>query len=113
MRMSRRHRDAVGLVAGAVRSETSAELMFLQRRRRSQDRAAWRHLNGGNTPAVQHHEPVTMSAAKHTRIVGKRGDDLLDDVSSVDGVGLVVGDVHVIAAGQPHAQHNRGHDHAP
>jgi hypothetical protein len=54
-----------------------------------------------------------MSAAKHTGILGKRGDDVLDDVGCVDGVGLVVGDVHVIAAGQPHAQHNGGHGHAP
>jgi hypothetical protein len=35
----------------------------------SQDLAAWRYLDGGNAPAVQHHEPVTMSAAKHSGVL--------------------------------------------
>jgi hypothetical protein len=39
---------------------------LLARRRlgRLQNRAAWRHLHGGDAPCVQHHEPVTMSAPK-------------------------------------------------
>jgi hypothetical protein len=41
-----------------------------------------------------------MSAAKHASILGKRGDDVLNDLSRVGGVGLFVGDVHVVAAGQ-------------
>jgi len=102
-----------GLSRGADRSETSADLMSPRRHRRSQDRAARRHLNGGNPPAVQHHEPVTMPAAKHTGILGKRRNDLLDDLVYVDGVGLFVRDVHVIAASQPDAQHNLCHGHAP
>ena len=35
----------------------------------SQDRAAWRDLDGGNAPAVQRHEPVTMSAAKQSGVL--------------------------------------------
>jgi hypothetical protein len=45
-----------------------------------------------------------MSAAKHTGILGKRGGDVLNDLSCANGLGLFVRDVHVLAAGQPHAQ---------
>jgi hypothetical protein len=34
----------------------------------SQDRAAWRYLDGGNAPGEQHHEPVTMSAAQQSGV---------------------------------------------
>jgi hypothetical protein len=52
----------------------------------SQDCAAWRHLDGGNAPAIEHHEPVTMPGARHARLLRKRFDDSLDDLVLVDSV---------------------------
>jgi hypothetical protein len=37
-----------------------------------QNRAAWRHLYGGNAACVQHEKPVTVSAAKHASGFSKR-----------------------------------------
>jgi hypothetical protein len=64
----------------------------------SQDCAEWRHLDSGNAPAVQNHEPVTMSGAKHARVFRKRCDDSLDDLVLVDRVVLLILDVYVVPA---------------
>jgi hypothetical protein len=64
-----------------------------QRLGRLQNGAAWRHLHGGDAPCVQHHEPVTMSAAKHASIVRKRRNGMLDDLVVTAGVGLLVRDI--------------------
>jgi hypothetical protein len=82
---------------GGRRFETSPGLIPLQRRRRSHDRAARRHLNRGNAPAIQQDEPVTVSGAKHTGVLGQRRDDVLNNLVGVNGVGFLVRDVHVIA----------------
>jgi hypothetical protein len=42
------------------------------RRWLSQNCASRRHLEGGNPPAVEHDEPVTMPASKYTGVLGKR-----------------------------------------
>jgi hypothetical protein len=38
------------------------------------------------TPAIEHHEPVTMPGARHARLLRKRFDDSLDDLVLVDSV---------------------------
>jgi hypothetical protein len=86
---------------------------ILQRRRRSHDRAARRHLNRGNAPAVQQYGPITVSGAKHTGVLCQRRDDVLNNLVGVNGVGFLVRDVHVIATGQPYPQHNLCHGQHP
>jgi len=82
------------------------------RRRGSQDRAAWCHLEGGYAAAVEHHEPITVSAAKDTGVVAKSGDGVLDDLR-LRGVGFGVGDVDVVATEEPNAQLDLCHGQAP
>jgi hypothetical protein len=71
-----------------------------------------RYLNGGNTPCVQHDEPVAMSGAQRTRIMGERGNDVLDNVVCV-ARRFVVRNVELSPADKPNPQHNLCHDHAP
>jgi len=54
-----------------------------------EDCAAWRHLDGGNSPAVEHHEPITMAGAKHPGVFRKGFDDSLDDLVFVRVVILI------------------------
>ena len=68
--------------------------------RRSQDRAAWGHLDGGNASAEKHHEPITVLAAKNTTIIGEGRDGVFDDLR-LNRVRLCVGDIHSVAADQP------------
>lgn len=50
-----------------------------------------------------------MSAAEHPGIVGKRCDDVLDDLVLTGGAGLVVGDIQLVTADEPDAQHDACH----
>jgi hypothetical protein len=74
-----------------------------------QNRASWRHLQGEDTPCIQHHEPVTMPAPQHAGIVSKRCNGMLDDFVITDGVRFVVRDVQVVAAREPDPKHNGCH----
>lgn len=75
----------------------------------SHDRAAWCYLEAGDAAAEQHDKAVTMSGTKDARVLGKRGDGVLDKGVWVDGAGFFVGDVNVVATNQSDAQHNLGH----
>jgi hypothetical protein len=97
--MSRRFREAsAGLLSGSAVQ--------------SQDGAARRYLKGGNAPAVQHQEPVTVPAAQCPAILRKGRDDVLKDLVRVEGAGFLVRNVQVIATSEPDAQHNLCHGHA-
>jgi hypothetical protein len=78
----------------------------------SHDWATRCDLEGGDAASVQHDKPATMSGAKGTRVLSKRGDRVLGHDVWVDGVGFFVGDVKVVAPDQSHAQHNLGHGSA-
>ena len=80
--------------------------------RDSEDCAAWRHLDGGNAPAIEHHEPVTMAGAKHAGRFRERFDDSLDDLVLVDRV-LLTPDVELVATHESDPQHYLYHAHAP
>ncbi len=82
-------------------------------RRALQNRSARRHLHGGDAPAEEHHESVTVPAAKHAGIVGKGRDSTLNKIVVVDGVGILERDVHTFTAVEPDTQHNRRHDLQP
>jgi hypothetical protein len=77
----------------------------------SQDCTAWRHLDGGNAPAIQHHEPVTMAGAKHARLFRKRFNDSLDDLVLVDRV-VFIPDVELVTTHESDPQHYLYHAHA-
>ena len=62
------------------------------------------YLNGGYAAAVEHDEPIAVSGAKCSGLFGKLCDDVFDDLFGVGCVGLVVGEVHVIAADEPDAE---------
>src|SRR5512144_2835974 len=69
----------------------------------SQDRATRRDLKGGNTPAVHGDQPVAVLAAKHARVRGQRRDGVVNGLLRLDGVGLDVGDISVVAANESDA----------
>ena len=75
----------------------------------SEDRAARCHFYGGDAPAEQQDETVTVAGAKHAGVLGQGRKDVLGDLVRSGGAGLLVADVQVIAADQPHAQHNLRH----
>ena len=76
----------------------------------SQDGAARSHLlKGGNAPAVQHQEPITVPAAQCTGVLRKGRDDVLKDLVCGEGAGFLVRDVQMFATGEPDAQHNLCH----
>ena len=77
--------------------------------RLSQHSAARRNLNCSDAPAVQHDEPATVFAAQHARILGKRRDDVFDELVFIGRVGLVVRNIHAIAADEPDTQHRSRH----
>ena len=53
-----------------------------------------------------------MPAAKHTGVLGKDLDGMLDEFVCVNNVGFGVRDVQAIAAGESDPQHNLYHGHA-
>ena len=78
----------------------------------SENRAARCHFYGGDTPAEEHDKAITVVDAKHTRGLGQSRDDVFGDLIRVGRARFVIADVQVIAADQPHAQHNLRHGHA-
>lgn len=66
----------------------------------SQHRATRSHFEGGHAAAVQHDEPVSVPCAKRSGILCQLCDDVFDDLINLGDVGLVVGKVDVIAAGE-------------
>lgn len=56
---------------------------------RSQDCAAWRHLDRGNASAIEHHEAVAMLGANHASVSPKRFDHSLDYLVLVNLVMLI------------------------
>jgi hypothetical protein len=50
-----------------------------------------------------------MLATKHTAVLRKCRDDVLDELVLVNGVGFLVQDVYAVAAGEPYPQHDVRH----
>lgn len=80
-------------------------------RLRSKDCAARRHLDRGHTPAVEHHEPITMAGAKHAGGFRKGFDDSLDDPVLVTVI--LKPDIELVATHEADPQHYFCHAHAP
>jgi hypothetical protein len=59
----------------------------------SHNRAARRHLQGHNAPAVQHDEAVTVPGTNHSGSFRGSRDGVLDDVVHIGRLGLLVDDV--------------------
>ena len=74
-----------------------------------QDRATRRDFHHGNTPCVQHHEPVAVSAAQHPGILGQCGDDVVDNLVFTARIGILVRDIHAVTANEPDTKHNAFH----
>jgi hypothetical protein len=70
--------------------------------RGSKDCAAWRYLDGGHAPAVEHQQSITMGGAKHAGVFRKGFDDSLDDLSLV--AGILKRDVKLVTAYQANPQ---------
>lgn len=71
--------------------------------RRSQHGSARSDLDGGYAAAVQHDESVSVSCAKRTGGLCELGDDVFDDLIDIGGIGFVVCEVHLVAAGETDA----------
>ncbi len=68
-----------------------------------EDCAAWRHLDSGHTPAVEHHEPVTMAGAQHTGVLRKGFDDSIDNLVLV--AVILKADVELVPTHEANPQH--------
>ena len=68
--------------------------------RRSQNRAAGRHLDGTDASAEEDNQPAAVPAAKDPTIIGESGDGVFDDVC-LHRVRLCVGDIDPVATDQP------------
>jgi len=79
----------------------------------SEDRAARRDLEGGDTAAVQDDEPVSVPGPDHAGVVREDADDVLHDRRFVFGVGVLVPEVHVVAADEADTEHELRHGRAP
>ena len=69
------------------------------------DRAAGRDFHRGNTPCVQHQEPIAVSTAEHAGVLRKRVDDVVDDLAFSPRTAVVVRDIHGVPADQPDTKH--------
>ena len=78
-------------------------------RGRLQDRATRRDFHHGNTPCVQHDEPVAVSAAQHPGILSQYGADVVDNLGCGARIGILVRDIHAVAASQPDTKHDAFH----
>lgn len=74
-----------------------------------EDSAAGRDFHRGNTPCVQHKEPIAVSAAEHAGDLRKCVDDVVDGVAFTSGAAIVVRDIHAAAANQPDTKHKPFH----
>lgn len=79
--------------------------------RGSKDCAAWRYLDGGHAPAVEHQEPITVGGAKHAGVFREGFDESLDDLSLV--AVILKRDVELVTAHQANPQLYFCHTHAP
>ena len=79
--------------------------------RGSKDCAAWRYLDGGHAPAVEHQEPITVGGAKHAGVFREGSDESLDDLSLV--AVILKRDVELVTAHQANPQLYFCHKHAP
>jgi hypothetical protein len=76
----------------------------------SEHSAARCHLDCGDPPAVEHHQPVAVSGTEQTRIVRKRRDDMLDQLLFADEIRILIRDIHPVATDETYAQHRSRHD---
>jgi len=80
---------------------------------RSQDRAPGGHFDGGDAPAVERQQPVTVSAAENPGVVGEHRDGVLGDRNRVVVTGFLICDVEVITRRQPNSEHHLRHPQTP
>jgi hypothetical protein len=97
-----------GLVIEPTASQGRLDYVRI-RGRPSQDSAAGCDLNRSNAPAIQHEEPITVCAAQHAGILGKRRDDVVNKLFFVGEVRFIERDVHAVAAEEPDTQHHCRH----
>lgn len=69
-----------------------------------EDCAPWRNFDGGNPPAVEHHQPIAMAGAKHPGVLGEGLEDSLDDLVLILVV-VLVPDVELVTAHQANPEH--------
>ena len=77
-----------------------------------QDCAARCDLHGGDTPCVEHQQPIAVPAAQHAGLARQRGDDVVDDLVFAARVALLVCDIHAVTADEPDTKHNAFHAYA-
>ena len=77
-----------------------------------EDRAAGRDFHGGNTPCVQHQEPIAVSTAQHAGVLRQRSDDVVDNFVFAPRIALLVRDIHAVTADEPDTKHKAFHVYA-
>jgi hypothetical protein len=65
-----------------------------------EDRAAWRNLDRGHSPAVQHQQPITVLTPQEPVVNRQCCDGVIDDNVHAGRVRIVVGDVQAATAGE-------------
>lgn len=74
-----------------------------------EDRASGRDFHRGNTPCVQHQEPIAVSTSENARVLRKRADDMVDDLAFAPRTAVVVRDIDAVPADEPDTKHKAFH----
>jgi hypothetical protein len=74
------------------------EPQYVKDQRHLQDCAARRDLHSRDTPRIQHHESLAVSAAQNPGGLGQRGDHVVDDLAFAARITILVRDIHAVTA---------------
>ena len=74
-----------------------------------QDRAAGCDFHRGNTPCVQHQEPIAVSTPEYAGVLRKCVDDVVDGLALARRIAVVVRDINAVPADEPDTQHKPFH----
>lgn len=66
-------------------------------------------LDARHASGVQGDPPVAVAAAQDTGVLTEHLDDLVDHLLLIDLIGILIGQVRVIAADEPDPQHDSCH----
>lgn len=73
------------------------------------DRSSGGDLDTCHAARVQRDQPVAVATTEHAGVVSQRLDDLVDELGLVALIGVLVGQVRVVATKEPNPKHDACH----
>ncbi len=77
--------------------------------RHLQDRSTRRHFHGGNTPCIEHYEPIAVSTVQHAGSLRQRRDDVVHHFGRAGRSVMLIRDIDFVSANEPDSQHDLFH----